>query len=254
MKYRQGYLLQTLQQMEQTIQAHPELSAFAGTTGQKGLTTAIADLSAHSSSQQAGVIGSRGETARSRSLRSALRAIHLQPIVSAARICAERNPALASVEMPPARINTPALLAMTLGIIETAHANEAQLIEAGLMPTFLADIDAAMARLRTSLDDRAHYGSRRNGATTGLQVTERRGRELIKIVDAQVRTLIGDNAPLLAEWMSSIRISRKPGVPAGSGHPSSEGATTVGTTTTPATPPAATTAPAGPTAVSNVAA
>lgn len=206
LRYRQGNVLQTLQQMEQTIAVHSELASFAGTTGDKALTAAIADLIEHSSSQQAGVIGSRGETARSRSLRAELRAIHVQPIVSAARICAVHNPALASVTMPGSRLRTQALLAATLGIIETAHANEAALIDAGLPPTFLADVDAAITRLRTSLDDRAHYGSRRTGATVGLLTTEGRAREVIKIVDAQMRTLIGDNAPLLAEWKSSIRI------------------------------------------------
>lgn len=230
MQYRQGYLLQTLQVMEQAIETRPELKPLIGTTAQLGLIAVIGDLTTHSSSQKVNSLGSRGETARARSLRAALRAIHLQPIVSAARICATQNPALQPIAMPSHRLSTPALLAETTGIIETAHANEQQLIAAGLPPTFLRDIDAAMTKLKASLEDRAHFGSRRTGATEGIAITERRARDVVKIVDAQARALIGDNAALLAEWSATIRQSRKPGLTAGSAKP--ENTSTTSTTTT----------------------
>src|ERR1700748_3088462 len=73
-----------------------------------------------------------------------------------------------------------------------------------------------MARLRTSVDDRGHYAQRRAGATEGLALTTRRAREVVKIVDAEVRLLIGDNGPLLAEWKAACRTAKKPGPPSSS--------------------------------------
>jgi hypothetical protein len=217
MNYQQERMLQTMQSMADTISARAELAPFRQTTAYKSLTTAIADLSAHASTQHAGTMGSRGETARSRSLRDALRTFHLQPIVAAARLCSPRRPELASIRMPRARMRVQSLLATTQAIIDTAHANEAAFVAAGLAPTFLTEIDAALRDLRASLDDRAQYSSRRNGATEGLRLTVQRAAQVIKIVNAQVKTLIGtDNGALLAQWEAATHVGRKPGAAAGS--------------------------------------
>ena len=231
MNYKQERLLQAMQSMADTINARTELTPFLPTTAYKSLTAAIADLSAHASSQQAGTMGIRGETVRSRSLRGALRAIHLGPIVAAARLCMPQSPELASIRMPHSRLRVQSLLAATQAIIDTAHANEAQLVAAGLAPTFLTEIDGAMQNLRASLDGRAQYGTRRNGATEGLTLTVRRAAQVIKIVNAQVTTLIGStNGALLAEWKAATHVGRKPGVVPGAAAPGTPEPVTTATT------------------------
>jgi hypothetical protein len=220
MNYVQESMLQTMQSMVDTITARAELAPLLETTAYKSLTTALADLSIHGATQQTGAMGSRGETARYRSLRKALRTIHLEPIVAAARLCMSQSPELAAIRMPRARLRVQSLLAATQAIIDTAHANEAQLVAAGLAPTFLTEIDVAMQNLRASLDGRAQHGTRRNGATEGLLLTLQRAPKVIKIVDAQVKKLIGtSNGALLAEWRTATRVGRKPGVVSGAAGP-----------------------------------
>jgi hypothetical protein len=217
MNYRQERMLEAMQSMANKINEKTELAPFLETTAYKSLEGAIADLSTHASTQQAGTMGSRGETQRSRSLRRALRAIHLEPIVAAARLCTPQNPEFASIQMPRARLRVQSLMAATQAIIDQAHANETALVAAGLAPSFLTEIDAAMQNLRASLAGRAQYGTSRNGATEGLSLTVRRAAHVIKIVNAQVTKLIGtDDGPLLAEWKSATHIGRKPGVVVGS--------------------------------------
>lgn len=232
MNYRQERMLEAMQSMADKITARPELAPFLPTTGYKSLTTALADLSTHAATQQSGTMGSRGETVRARSLRSALRAIHLEPIVAAARLCAPQSPELASIQMPRARLRVQSLLAVTQAIIDTAHGNEAQLVAAGLAPTFLTEVDDAMQKLRASLDGRAQHGTRRNGATEGLTLALRRAAQVIKIVDAQVKTLIGTDGVLLEEWKTATHVGRKPGVVSGA-----PGANTPAVSGAPSLPP-----------------
>jgi hypothetical protein len=63
---------------------------------------------------------------------------------------------------------------------------------------------------------RSKHQGRRAGATAGLAAEEKRGRAIVRVLNALILANIGNDAQLLAEWTAAKIVRRKPGPTAGS--------------------------------------
>ena len=203
----------TMQSMVDTITARAELAPFLQTTAYKSLTTALADLSTHGATQQTGTMGSRArrrDTARcgrryapSTSNRSS------PPLGSACRRVRSWQRSGCRVRGCACNRCSPRRRRSSTRPTRTKRSSSPP----ASRRRFSAEIDAVDAEPARVARGRAQHGTRRNGATEGLTLTVQRAAQVIKIVDAQVKTLIGtNNGALLAEWRTATHVGRKPGV------------------------------------------
>lgn len=217
MKHRTGSVLETLQRMDGVLDEHPTTFAPLKDSGaRKALSGAIDQLATLAADQQSGSQASQGETSRQHALQTALRKYHMQGIAAAAKLNLPNVPDLSSLTMPPSGITAQRLIAASKAMSEAAKNHEQVLIAAGLPANFIAQLDAATQAVTDSLTGRNVQKGRRKGATQGLTAHETRARGVIKLVDAQVRPLIGGDSALLAEWDAAKRVNAKPGVKVGS--------------------------------------
>jgi nucleotide-binding universal stress UspA family protein len=236
MKQKEGSALETLRRVQGFLDTHADVFASVNQSStRRNLDNAVTQLTAHAADQETGLRSSKGETARQRALRLALRIHEMIPIVEAAKNAKKTVPELKALTMPDSHVRVEELLAAAGAMAETAGKHQQVLIDAGLPDNFVARLTAAADAVRQSIDVRGQNLGRRAGGTSGLGSEEKRARSLIKMVQGRVLPIVGGDAKMLAEWRSAKRINRKPGPVVGS----EQAAAAVATATTPETPKAA---------------
>lgn len=87
---------------------------------------------------------------------------------------------------------------------------ESRLLANGMHPDLVAQLRAAIDKLRNSTDSRGQNWSRRSGATGGLDKARATLQTQIELVGYSLYPLLKDNAALKADWVTASRIPRKP--------------------------------------------
>ncbi len=216
-----------------------QLAGVDFTAARKRLDEVAASLSSHAFDQDVGDRGALAETAKQRQFRDKLRQEQMEPIALIARRNLRTAPEFTALQMPKPSTRGPAFLASGSGMADAATIHKDTLIAHGLPATFLDDFKAAIAKLSESLTVRQKNVSQRVKATEGLSVEEKKGRTVLRVLDALVKQAVGDNAALLRQWKSARLIRRRPGSRPGATAPA----------TTPAATPSAAPTPAAVTAV-----
>lgn len=256
MRHQQNAVLTSLRRAQQFLEANSDvLDAVNKSTG-KQLDDVVTQLSELSVVQDSGTRGSKGETARQRALRLALRRNGMAPIAELAKYKLRDVPEFAALMLPPANATAQATVAAAFAMAEAASAHAQTFVDNGLPSTFIDDLETQATAVSESVVDRSKQQGRRAGATAGLAAEERRGRSILRVLNALIMAHVGTNAQLVAEWKTARTVRRKPG-PASSTqandptpvHPASAPATPV-PMPTPTVTSAPTPAPAtGPVAV-----
>lgn len=228
MRSRQGAVLQSLRRARVFLDEHDTSLGLASTDARNALDETIEQLSEQSVMQDRASRGSRGETEKQHAMRFVLRAYHMRPIAEIAKLRLRDVPEFSSLRLPANSIGIEQLLAAASAMADAARPHEKVLVTNGLAPTFIANLQAAVGALRDSIDDRGGYRQKRAGATEGLVAAERRGRAMLKVLDASVLLRVGSDPQLTGEWLSARKIARP--------HTSSSHETS-GVSATSATPP-----------------
>jgi hypothetical protein len=245
MRSRQSSVLETLRRVQGFMDENGDILEAINTSGaRKGLDQSIAQLSAHAVDQDAGRVNSQGETARQRALRVALRQAHMRPIALIARARLRDVPEFHALALPPERTTAARLIAAAGAMAEAASVHEQVFVSGGMPTDFVARLLGAADAVRASVDGRAHSRGRRVGATEGLVAEEKRGRGLLKLLDALVVPALGTRDHLVAEWKSLKRVTARLGAPP-SPATSSSGTATTGSTAGTSTPTTGTSTIAG---------
>ena len=217
MRHRHGSVLEALRRIQAFCEVNDDLLGELNRSGaRRHLDNTVKELSTHAVDQHAGLTGSTGDTARQRVLRKVLRDTHMRPIAMIARAMLNEVPELVALRLPHHRSTTERLLAAAGAMGEAAGLHADIFVDAGLREDFVARLTAAADDLRSCIDSRAQYRSRRVGATAGLEMQDTRARHLVRILDALIVPALGTNDPLIAEWRSVKRIALKPGPAKGS--------------------------------------
>ena len=178
------------------------------------LDTVVTELGAAAGDQAGGLVNARGETAKQRTLRLALRLNHMQPIASVAKLKLRTVPNFESLTMPSVNVRVAGLIAHALGMADAAQPYVQVFIDAGLPSDFLTTLTAAAAAVQASVDTRAKSLGKRANATGSLKELARRARTVYKALnDFVVPILSADvaHSGLLAEWRTTRRITLRPG-------------------------------------------
>jgi hypothetical protein len=241
MRYQQNAVLTSLRRAQQFFDTHGDGLNGVNPSIRKQLDDVVTQLSDLSITQDSGSHGSKGETARQRALRATLRHTHMVPITEIAKFRLRDVPEFAALRLPASRIAVLSTVAAAYSMADAASAHAQTFVDNGLATTFADDLRTAAAAVGASLVDRDKQEGRRTGATAGLGAEEKRGRGILRVLNALVMAHIGDDARLIAEWTAAKIVRKKPGPAAGSlaNGPAPIHSAPVMATPTPVTPPVA---------------
>jgi hypothetical protein len=211
MKHDQSSLLQTLRDVQQFLDDNAGIVGPAIASSRKNLDDVVTALAAHADDQQGGSVNGRGETAKQKALRLALRNTSMKPIAEVAKLKLRDVPEFHALRMPPANATSSQLVAMANAMAEAAKVHEAVFTSVGLPDDFIAQMLTAAQAITASASARGQHVNRRIGGTAGLAAEETRGRATLRLIDAIVRPRIGTNDSLLAKWVSVKKVPKKPG-------------------------------------------
>lgn len=254
MRYQQNAVLSSLRRAQQFLEANSAVLNGVNPTARKELDDVVAQLTTLSVAQDSGARGSKGETSRQRALRNTLRQNHMAPIAEVAKYKLHAVPEFAALMLPPANISAQSDVASAFAMADAATPHGQTFTDSGLSPAFLDDLRTAATAVSDSIVDRSNHQGRRNGATAGLAATEKRGRAMLRVLNALILARIGDSAQLRREWATAKAVQQKPGPAAGAHGTASTAGQSTGAPTpapvptlVPTSPPAAT--PSAPTPV-----
>jgi hypothetical protein len=211
MRYKQNAVLTTLRRAQQFFDDNGAALSGLNPKARKALDSATEQLFTLSVTQDGGSRASRGETSRGRSLRLALRQHHMSPIAEIAKQKLQSVPEFSALTLPSSNISVQALVASATAMADAAAPHAATFTDNGLSETFVDELRAAANAVSESIVDRGHFQGRRSGATAGLAEAEKRGRAVLRVLNAIVLGQIGDDAQLRREWMSAKSVQQKPG-------------------------------------------
>lgn len=95
-------------------------------------------------------------------------------------------------------------------LANAAEKHEAVFLAAGVLPDFLAQLDAALGELAKSTETRGRLYSRRSAATAGLKAADKALRDHLFTATSVLRGVLATKPDVLADWMASSAIHHAP--------------------------------------------
>ena len=211
MLIRQNMVLDTLRRVQLFLDRNDGVLGVINKSGaRKTLDAIVAQLSTHAVNQDAGRVNSKGETAKQRAVRLALRS-HMRPVAAFAKAKLRDVPEFKALTLPDSRMNANRLVAAAGAMADAATPHAQVFVDSGLPADFVPQLIKAADDVSGSIDTRAESRGRRVGATAGLSAEDKKGRNALAILDTLVVPMLGTNDQLLAEWRSLKRVDHKPG-------------------------------------------
>jgi hypothetical protein len=125
-------------------------------------------------------------------------------------------PNFVALTLPPFKIKGAKLVAAAEAMADAATPYVEKFVEAGLPADFITQLRQAAQTARQSLDARAQSLRTRVGATEGLIAEQKRGTEVLKLLDTLVVPKLGTDDVKLAQWKTARKIRATTGPAAGS--------------------------------------
>jgi hypothetical protein len=215
MRAREKQLIEAYQRVEDFLGRHPPPDSPGYHVQKRALDDVVARLREHAIKQAAGRRLRHSERFRQHALAKELREQHLTPIAQIARATLADAPGIErALKMPPYRLGPLKLLAEARAMRGAAERYELQFVESGRPVDFLKQLDQAISALQDSMIGKARYLGTQVGSGAGIKAEIKRGRRVVELLDAIVRTAFHDDSRVLAEWRSAKRVR---GLPGGSG-------------------------------------
>ncbi len=169
------------------------------------LDDVVMKLSEHATTQTYARRASRGQAAKERVVRNALKLNHMRPIAAVAASMLRDVPEFKALTMPPQYISSRNLIAWAGAMYKAAAPYEATFTSAGFDSDFLAQMRRAADQLSETIADRGATKTTQAGATAGLSDECARGRKTLRVLDALVEPQLGGDIALLVEWKACKR-------------------------------------------------
>ncbi len=207
MDLRQGRVLLSLYAVDVFLDAHEhDLPRTTSSGARQRFRTALAELELNVQTQAGSPIKAKGLTkARDAKLKALLRD-HMAPIARIAKLDAATNPELAPLKMPRGEPGAGKLLAQAAGMARIAEAHRNAFVAAGLRPTFIEDLNAAVDDILGTLTARTDRHGARSGATRGMRTAILACTKYKAVLDAFIQREAQGNRPLLSNWRNVKRI------------------------------------------------
>jgi hypothetical protein len=211
---KQKRAIESFLRVQAFLISHPAPTPFDFSTGKSELDAVIDELAAQSLVQAAGRRNSRQETQRLKRAIEVLRLHHLRPIVRIARATMRNRTGIqAALRTPRGNMPVVKLLQESRAIRMVAEQNSSVFLQKGRPQDFLAQLDAAIAAVRTCFVTRAEQLNASIAANDGITQEVSRGRQAVAMLDSVVSVAFENNDAVLREWEITKRAQALPGGP-----------------------------------------
>ena len=188
------------------LRAHPTNGVAEGTAFAR-LEELLKRVDALAAQQRAGVVASRAASEQRAGVRRALQSKLLRYLAGVGAVAGKGNLELAAqFRLPHTRASHQAFLTMARGMLEHATAQKDLLVSRGMSETLLDDLTLAIAEFEKTLE--ATRAGRRDhvGASADLRSVASEIAEQVRLLDGLVRYRFGENAELMAAWLSARNV------------------------------------------------
>jgi len=190
-----------------------ELTVVNATAARTELDQLVKEMGASATMQAVSTLNAKGETAAQQALRWNLVKHHMRPVATIAAAHLRDVPSFAALRMPPKNARVDVVIEAATAMADAARANQQVFVENGRSEKFADELEAAAIAVRASIDTRAKSIRTRAGAGAGLKATASRAHLILRLLDAQVQSVLVDDPKTLAMWKSAKRIGRGKAVP-----------------------------------------
>ena len=220
MDAKQKRAIEMFARVDSYITGHPAPVGTSFDPAAQNLSDVVARLGGGAAGQSQ---GKRQTQATGRKLEAQVRSLrgnHLRPIVTIAKANVEGHPGIErAVRLPPNSLSVTKLLAEAQAIHDAAALYPPVFVDNGRPADFLEQLQGAIDAIRTSTLDRGRNLGLQVGSRAGIDQQIRRGRRVLNVLDALVRSAFGNDDRAMAEWALARRLSGVPAPKASSATP-----------------------------------
>ena len=187
------------------------LGSISTSQASKDLAAALEAAGEHQISQGSAIRAGVGAMSRQRVLAKQLIDSHMKPISKFARGKLRGAPDYAELTVSVTAAYPARLLAAAQTMVKVASKYTDKFASGGLAPDTVDRLAAATEAFATSLGERSHAKGLRIVSTGAIQQALVKGRDAVRVLDAQVSQLLPSDDSLLAAWRTVSRVEAKTG-------------------------------------------
>jgi hypothetical protein len=190
-----------------------KLPGVGATAARKELDALVQEMAASETAQATSTLTARGETAVQEQLRRTLWKHHMRPVATIAGAHLRTVPEFAAMQLPRYRVKAAQLVQAAVAMADVARVHRQVFLDNGRPENFADALVAAATAMRASIDVRARSLGAKIAARKGLKTVSQRANEVVRLLDAQVKSVLADDPKALAAWNSAKRIGKGKVVP-----------------------------------------
>ena len=190
-----------------------KLGAINSTTAKQELDALTQEMAASETEQATSTLAAKGETAKLATLRADLMKHHMRPVATIAAAHLRDVPNFHALQLPSKDVKLAKLVQDAIAMADAARPHSQVFVQSGRPADFADALVGAANALRASLDARGASVTQKAAARDGLKSTASRVHLVLKLLDAQVKSIGTDDPKLLAAWKSAKRIGKGKVVP-----------------------------------------
>ena len=170
------------------------------------LDNGVADLEGYQLEQRTETGLARGMTAVLKEKRDDIHKRFGNAIRANANSSLSHTPEYLTLLLPSRAPTHGDFLAMATVLAASAAVHEQVLLDHGMVPDFLAKLNAAVLDLARATYARGRHKARSVAARAGLEVADREVKDALANMDASMLVVLSKDASLLADWEASRKI------------------------------------------------
>jgi hypothetical protein len=184
------------------------LAGVNATAARKELDRIVQEMAVNEAADATSALNARSQTAKLAVRRSDLWTHHMLPVATIAAAHLRLVPEFKALKMPIRRVKSAVLVQDAVAMGEAAREHSQVFVENGRPQNFADALVAAAVAVRTAIDERGKSIGTGASARSGLKATGARAQVVLRLLDAQVKSVLVDDPKALAGWNSAKRIGK----------------------------------------------
>ena len=190
-----------------------KLGSVTATAARQELEALAEAMGVNEGLQATSTLAAKSHTASLRVLRRDLVNHHMRPVATIAAAHLRDVPGFKALQVPEGAVKLAVLVQSATAMAEAARPHQQVFVDNGRPADFADALVAAADALRASLDARAASITQKAAARDGLKDNGSRSHLVLRLLDAQVKSVLASDPKLLAAWNSAKRIGKGKVVP-----------------------------------------
>ena len=173
---------------------------------QAQLDAAVTQLATSGQDQEILASAVRGAIASQIAMRKALKVDFLNPMARLARHALRASADFPALVVPATGLRKGDFMTKVNAVADAAAKHEKDFVDHGMPADFLAQLQAAVAALNASVETRGKQKGLLKQAGTAIKDSTKAVRDVLHVIDGNMKRVLKKNQPVLANWTATRRI------------------------------------------------